>query len=196
MRISGADIVSRALLMSSFLVTVLSARIVAQDSTSYPSKPIDIVVPFAAGGGTDLVARLLGNELSKKWKQPVVVENRPGAGGNIGAAAVARSAALGIHRCPLALLLPPGYTIEEMVGASMGDTISAGSLFIVNRNDKLPWPDGLYLLDVGIGEEVRRLQVVPGPMLRLSLDDPAYEPIYVAIEKVRIAGRVVSTLRA
>ena len=65
----------------------------AQDAAlSYPSKPVQIIVPFAAGGGTDVVARLIGSELSGKWHQPVVVENRPGAGGNIGAAVVARSA--------------------------------------------------------------------------------------------------------
>lgn len=64
----------------------------AQDAaSSYPAKPIQIVVPFSAGGGTDLVARLVGNELSRRWRQPVVVENRPGAGGNIGAALVARA---------------------------------------------------------------------------------------------------------
>jgi len=69
---------------------------VAQDAaSSYPSRPIELVVPFSAGGGTDLVARLIGNELSRKWRQPVVVENRPGAGGNIGASAVARSVADG-----------------------------------------------------------------------------------------------------
>jgi tripartite-type tricarboxylate transporter receptor subunit TctC len=69
---------------------------VAQDAaSSYPSRPIELVVPFSAGGGTDLVARLIGNELSRKWRQSVVVDNRPGAGGNIGASAVARSVADG-----------------------------------------------------------------------------------------------------
>ena len=69
---------------------------VAQEAaSSYPSRPVELVVPFSAGGGTDLVARLLANELSGKWRQPVVVENRPGAGGNIGASAVARSVADG-----------------------------------------------------------------------------------------------------
>jgi tripartite-type tricarboxylate transporter receptor subunit TctC len=68
----------------------------AQDAaSSYPSRQIGIVVPFGAGGGTDLVARLIGNDLSGKWRQTVIVDNRPGAGGNIGAAAVARSAADG-----------------------------------------------------------------------------------------------------
>jgi len=61
----------------------------AQD---YPNKPIRIVAPFLAGGGVDLSARIAGDHLSKTWGQPVVVENRTGAGGNIGADAIAKSA--------------------------------------------------------------------------------------------------------
>jgi len=85
--------VNRLLLMATLAVVELfvSAGWAQDAASSYPAKPIQIVVPFAAGGGTDLVARLVGNELSGGWRQPVVVENRPGAGGNIGAALVARS---------------------------------------------------------------------------------------------------------
>jgi tripartite-type tricarboxylate transporter receptor subunit TctC len=86
--------VNRLLLMATLAIVELfvSAAWAQDAASSYPAKPIQIVVPFAAGGGTDLVARLVGNELSGGWRQPVVVENRPGAGGNIGAALVARSA--------------------------------------------------------------------------------------------------------
>ena len=61
----------------------------------WPTKPVKIVVPFAAGGATDVVARLLAQKLQDAWKQTVVVENRVGAGGNIGGDAVAKSPADG-----------------------------------------------------------------------------------------------------
>lgn len=68
----------------------------AQESAAnFPSKTITIIVPFSAGGTTDILARLVGTHLSKKFGQSVVVENRAGAGGNIGTAAVARAPADG-----------------------------------------------------------------------------------------------------
>src|SRR5438046_1905436 len=65
---------------------------------AFPSKPIRIICPFPPGGGVDITARAIGFELSKSMGQPVTVENKPGAGGNIGAAETARSA-------------PDGYTL-------------------------------------------------------------------------------------
>ena len=58
---------------------------------AWPSKPVRIIVPFAAGGTTDVVARQLAQKLQEAWGQSVIVENKPGAGGNIGADAVAKS---------------------------------------------------------------------------------------------------------
>ena len=62
---------------------------------TFPARPVRVVNPFPAGGGIDVVVRALGAELAAKWGQPVIVENRPGAGGNIGAEMVARAPADG-----------------------------------------------------------------------------------------------------
>jgi tripartite-type tricarboxylate transporter receptor subunit TctC len=75
------------------LALVLPLAAAAQPA--WPTKPVSIVVPFSAGGSTDVVARLVGQKLSELWGQPVVIENRAGAGGNVGAALVAKAAADG-----------------------------------------------------------------------------------------------------
>ncbi len=74
-------------------LSLLSANAHAQ--ADYPNKPIKIVVPFPAGGTSDVLARMLGVKLTEAWGQPVVVENRPGSSGNLGADIVAKSAADG-----------------------------------------------------------------------------------------------------
>ncbi|MEI8265748.1 MAG: tripartite tricarboxylate transporter substrate binding protein [Betaproteobacteria bacterium] len=78
----------RHLLISAALLS-LGGPCLAQDA--WPSRPVRMVVPFAAGGSTDVVARMVGQRLSSLWGQPVVIENRAGAGGNLGADAVAKS---------------------------------------------------------------------------------------------------------
>jgi len=67
----------------------------AGQAQTYPAKPVRMVVPYAAGGTSDILARQLGPKLSEAWGQPVVVENKPGANGNVGADVVAKSAADG-----------------------------------------------------------------------------------------------------
>jgi tripartite-type tricarboxylate transporter receptor subunit TctC len=85
---------------------------------AYPTKPIRLVVPFPAGGSLDVVARAIGQKLTEAWGQPVVIDNRPGAGGNIGADLVAKSA-------------PDGYTILE--GALSTHAVN------VSLYDKMPY---------------------------------------------------------
>lgn len=81
---------SRAL--SAFILCLSAAGAMAD---TYPSKPIQLVVPFAAGGSTDIVGRAIGEQLSKSLGQPVVVLNKAGAGGTIGSAMVAKERADG-----------------------------------------------------------------------------------------------------
>ena len=98
--------------MKRWLATLLlvASSALAQN---YPAKPIKIVVPFPAGGIADLYARLIGARLTESWGQPILIENRTGAGGNIGADAVAKSA-------------PDGYTL---VTGSFGTHAVNVSLF-------------------------------------------------------------------
>jgi len=63
----------------------------AHAQNNFPSKPVRIVVPFTAGGGTDVIARMLGMKMGDAWGQPIVIENRTGAGGTIGANLVAKA---------------------------------------------------------------------------------------------------------
>jgi len=73
-------------------VATLSLTGAAHAQAAYPNKPITIVVPFSAGGATDILARVVGQYMSRDLGQPVIVDNRAGAGGNIGTQAVARAA--------------------------------------------------------------------------------------------------------
>jgi tripartite-type tricarboxylate transporter receptor subunit TctC len=82
---------------TSVLASVLFASMTAQGmaQSTYPLRSIQIIVPFTAGGGNDLLARMLAEKLQKRWGQPVIVENKPGAGGNIGTEAMLRAPADG-----------------------------------------------------------------------------------------------------
>lgn len=105
-RFSGVAKRALSLAVMSLLAATSSASF-AQGA--WPNKPVTIIVPFAAGGSTDVVGRLLAKDLGRLWGQTVIVENRAGAGGNIGTAAVAKAA-------------PDGYTI----------LLASGSIFTVN----------------------------------------------------------------
>lgn len=96
------------------VLLVFAAAAVAQEA--YPSRAVSIVVPFPPGGGADILARVLGQKLSETWRQPVLVENKPGAAGVVGANGVARSE-------------PDGYTL--LMAAS-------GAIVPANAKDLAP----------------------------------------------------------
>jgi len=86
----------------SLALAVALALPLAVLAQAYPGRPITLVVPYTPGTGIDIIARTVGPKLSERWGQPVVVENKPGASGNIGAAIVAKAA-------------PDGYTMMVTV---------------------------------------------------------------------------------
>jgi tripartite-type tricarboxylate transporter receptor subunit TctC len=97
----------RVALFNSMLATVLLWQAAAYPTgaqEAYPSRVVRIVVPFPAGGTADILPRIVADRLSEQWRQPVIIENRAGAGGNIGAEAVAGSAPDGY----VLLASPPG----------------------------------------------------------------------------------------
>src|SRR3954470_22765253 len=89
-------------------------------AADYPDHAIKMIVPFAAGGGTDVLARIIAQYLNSKWGQPVVVENQPGASGAIGTRAVMKAA-------------PDGYTLlMASTGALRAVPAGGGGAFDVN----------------------------------------------------------------
>jgi tripartite-type tricarboxylate transporter receptor subunit TctC len=106
----------RIFFAAAWLIAALPA--IAADAQSYPSKPIRIIVPFPPGGISDVMSRVFGQKFTDAWNQPVIVENRAGAGGNIGTEIVAKSP-------------PDGYTL---VMGSIGTHAVNVSLF-----SKLPY---------------------------------------------------------
>ena len=86
------------------VLAAVLAPLAAQAADPWPSRPIRLVVPFSAGGATDTVARELGQRMSTVWKQPVIIDNKPGAGTVLGTDIVAKA-----H--------PDGYTFGMVVSA-------------------------------------------------------------------------------
>lgn len=112
---------------------------IAASAQEFPAKPLHLLVGFAAGGPTDILARLVGERLSQMWQQPVVVENRPGAGGMIALEAVTRAPADGYtvgvlnlnHVVAQELLAKPSFDIEKDLVPVVG-LARQGNVLVVN----------------------------------------------------------------
>lgn len=104
-------------LLAVLAIGALPAAAQAQKSAAtdaFPNRPVRFIVPFAAGGAVDILTRTVGQKLTEAWGQPVVIDNRPGAGGTIGAEAGARASA-------------DGYTVV------MGDAAHANAVWLYKR---------------------------------------------------------------
>jgi tripartite-type tricarboxylate transporter receptor subunit TctC len=99
-------IVRAAALIVLAICAIVPARAQNSDGADYPNRPIHIIVPFPAGGPTDLLSRIVGQEMTASWGQPVVIENRPGADTTIGAEVVAKAD-------------PDGYTLLAAMDSTM-----------------------------------------------------------------------------
>jgi tripartite-type tricarboxylate transporter receptor subunit TctC len=140
-------------MIRAFLVAAFVLASQAAQAQTYPVRPITLIVPFAAGGSNDLVGRVIGKKLSEVWGQPVVVENRGGAGGVIGSAAVASAPADGYTL----LLVSVTFTINPAVKKTMPFDTSrdftpvafiASSPLLVTASNKLPVKSAKELLDL------------------------------------------------
>ncbi len=98
--------ITRLMIVALAFVAVSAARTMSQSAQDYPSRQVNFVVPFAPGGGTDILGRLFGQKLSDRFGQTFVIENRPGAGTVTAAVQVAKSA-------------PDGYTIMMATSGTM-----------------------------------------------------------------------------
>ncbi len=122
-----------------FALALLTGSSIAAAQEAYPSRPISIVVGFSAGGTTDIIARLISEELRKGLGQPIIIENRPGAGGNIGADMVAKAK-------------PDGYTL--LMG-SVGPLAINASLY-----KRMPYDNLKDLTPVSLVAHVPNMLVV------------------------------------
>lgn len=120
----------------------LSLSPTSHAQSAYPNKPVKIVVAFAPGGGSDFIARLLAVKLSEKLGQPVIVENRPGAGGNLGAELALKAPADGYTLFLAAASYTVNPSIYKLSFDSLKDITPIAQLargpFIVAVNPKLP----------------------------------------------------------
>lgn len=129
---------------------VLASPVVAQPK--FPNKPVTIIVPYPPGGSNDTFARELGKRLSDTWKIPVIVENKPGAGGSIGATYVTRAAPDGYTLCLLSssfttnAAIQPNLPFDPVNGFTPVGMVSKGPM-LLTVSTRLPIKTTLELFD-------------------------------------------------
>jgi tripartite-type tricarboxylate transporter receptor subunit TctC len=117
---------------ASIAAAALSLGAIAQGA--FPSKPVHIIVPFPPGGGADALARIMGPHLTKIWGQAVIVENKPGASGHIGADFVAQSPADGYTL----MMSSTASLTEKNVSQFAPVTLVSASPYVITVNPKVP----------------------------------------------------------
>jgi len=148
----------KRLMQCALAMSLLAAPAAAQ---TYPTKPVKLVIPFPAGGGTDIIARIIAEKLQQRLGQPVVAENRPGATGNLGTAVVTGSApdgytllvnitALGMY--PLVFEKLPFDPFKDLV--MIGTIVETPSVLVVPQSSPVKT----------LGEFVAKAKAAPNPM--------------------------------
>jgi tripartite-type tricarboxylate transporter receptor subunit TctC len=130
-------------------IAVLAASLLAAQSAAaqYPSKPIRVVTPYPPGDPTDILARLLGQKMHEDWGQPVIVEAKPRAGGNVGTDYVAKAA-------------PDGYTLLMGASGPLAINVTLGLMRIKTRAAK----DVLGKPNIGQRRALRQPQRLVQPL--------------------------------
>jgi tripartite-type tricarboxylate transporter receptor subunit TctC len=191
------------------LLGALAPVIYAADGAAYPQRPIRLVAPIAPGGGVDTMARTLGPELAARLGQPVVIDNRPGAGGSIGAELVAKAAPDGhtlmlsgsafvLHTLlyparydPLADFAPVTQLVAHPYVMLLGASVSAasvGELIALARKD----PDAVSYASSGNGSLIHLSGELFKHLARVNMTHVPYKGIAASFPDL-FAGRVQAT---
>ena len=123
------------------LATTLAIAAPAWAQAKFPARPVTIIVPYPPGGSNDTFARSLGKKLSEAWGQPVIIDNRPGAGGSIGAALVSKAAGDGYTLCLLSssfttnAAIQPNLPFDPVKGFAAVAMVARGPMILAVSNN-------------------------------------------------------------
>jgi tripartite-type tricarboxylate transporter receptor subunit TctC len=189
------------------LVLAAAMAPTASSAQGYPNRPVRLVVPFPAGGPADALGRVLADQLNKMWGQPVIIENRGGAGGNLGAEVVARAAPDGytlllnasshvinaslyekLPYDPIKDFTPVSEVASYMLVLVVHPSVPAKSVkeFVAFANSK---PDGLSVANAGLGTPTHLAAVLFAQAANVNLVHVPYRGAAPASTDL-IAGQV------